>query len=245
VRTTASAHWIFPVPLLLPLLLAAVAGLVGGCQRGRTGGAPDGGGACLDGQRRCQGNTWGVCEKGVIVPFTQCSKDEVCVDALGCAACTPGKTACEGDHIVACGADGKPTSTKVGECAPSVCVLAGGEATCAGPCDPAALAKSYTGCVYYAVDLPQWGLPVPGFGTIAAEQQFAIAVANPWDVPVDVLVERSDAPVGMPAQPAQVTKAQVAPRALQVIPLPQREVSGFVKGSARSRSLRTANAYPA
>ena len=25
------------------------------------------------------------------------------------------------------------------------------------PCDPRALAKSYTGCVYYAVDLPQFG----------------------------------------------------------------------------------------
>jgi hypothetical protein len=44
-----------------------------------------------------------------------------------------------------------------------------GAASCAGPCDPAALAKSYTGCVYYAVDLPQFGLQTPGgFGTIAA-----------------------------------------------------------------------------
>jgi hypothetical protein len=153
-------------------------------------------------------------------------------------------SACDGDHIVACDAQGHATSTVLQDCGPELaCGTAGGVASCVTPCDDKALQHSYTGCVFYAVDLPQFALPEP-VGTIAADQQFAIAVANPWQVALHVTVERNDAPPGMPAQIVPVLTQQVQPRALQTIPLPQREVSGYVKGSQRrNMSLLTAAAY--
>jgi hypothetical protein len=153
---------------------------------------------------------------------------------------------CDGDQIVACDENGHPTGTVLNDCAPEQSCgrdPASGTASCVAPCDDRALAHSYTGCVFYAVDLPQFAVPEP-FGSIAADQQFAIAVANPWLVPMHVTVEEDDAPPGMPPMLTTVTTAQVQPKSLQTIPLPQREVSGYIKGTMlRNRSMLTANAY--
>jgi hypothetical protein len=147
---------------------------------------------------------------------------------------------CDGNRVVTC--DG---STVIQDCGPTLSCgddPASGTAACVTACDPKALAHSYTGCVFYAVDLPQFTIPTPLSGVIAADQQFAVAVANPWDVGLNVTVERDDGMPGMPAQLVTVTQQPVPPKGLVTIPLPAREVSGYVKG-VRNRSLLTAQAY--
>jgi hypothetical protein len=157
----------------------------------------------------------------------------------------PCTSTCEGTQVVACDPNGNPSGTVLNECGPELsCGFdpGSGTAACVTPCDPKALAHSYTGCVFYAVDLPQFTIPTPIIGTIAAEQQFAIAVANPWQIPLTVKVERDDKQPGGASQIATVVTTQVAGGSLEVIPLPAREVSGYVKGQ-RNRSLLTAAAY--
>src|SRR6185369_10774959 len=76
---------------------------------------------------------------------------------------------CDGDRIVACDANGQPSGTLINDCGPDLTCgadPAAGTAACVTPCDPKALAHGYTGCVFYAVDLPQFALPEP-VGTIA------------------------------------------------------------------------------
>jgi IgGFc binding protein len=153
----------------------------------------------------------------------------------------PCQSTCDGDNIVSC-----DKAHVIAGCGPDLTCgddPSTGTASCVTPCDPKALAHSYTGCTFYAVDLPQFALPEP-IGSIAADQQFAVAVANPWMVPLHVTVERNDAAPGAPPLIVQVLTKQVQPRALEVVPLDQREVSGYVKGSQRrNMSLLTAAAY--
>ncbi|MSP60876.1 MAG: hypothetical protein EXR72_11135 [Myxococcales bacterium] len=222
--------------------------LGGGCSQSRRPGGgdlPDGGG-CAQGTHRCAGATWQRCEDGVLVPEVTCNTNEVCSDTHGCTPCLPRGTGCDGDDIVRCDENGVPTKEVLSSCLPLTCAMdpIKREATCAGPCDPAALARSNTGCVYYATDLPQWTLQAGfGIGSIAADQQFAISVANPWKVPLDVVVERNDAAPGGTPKLAMVTKKTVAAGGLEVVQLPQREVSGYIAGKKRNRTLLTANAY--
>src|SRR5581483_2135065 len=224
-----------------------MAGACNSANQRRGGGGGDGGlsGPCTDGEHRCDGRLWDVCQNGAFTTQQGCTSDQLCSDTLGCVACLPGKNGCVGAKVVTCDANGSPTQTVIQDCGPDLTCAsdpASGQAACVTPCDPKALAHSYTGCVFYAVDLPQFTIPTPLVGTIAADQQFAIAVANPWQVPLNVVVERDDAMPGQPAQLAQVATAQVPAQSLQTIPLPPREVSGYVKGQ-RNRTLLTAAAY--
>ncbi len=163
-------------------------------------------------------------------------------DGGGAPPCT---SYCDGDKVVACDASGSPTPTVIQDCGPDLTCgadPASGTAACVTPCDPKALAHSYTGCVFYAVDLPQFTIPTPIINTIAADQQFAVAVANPWQVPLHVIVEEDDAMPGAAKQLTQVASDTVPAQSLTTIPLPQREVSGYTPGQ-RNRSMLTANAY--
>jgi hypothetical protein len=143
--------------------------------------------------------------------------------------------------VVECDASGEPTGPVIEDCSPDTCSAG----ACVDPCSPEALARSYSGCVFYAVDLPQWGQPLMGFASIAADQQFAVAVANQWDVPMIVVVEQDDAGPGEPPDVVEVAVVTVAPNDLAEIPLPQREVSGYGgPGTATpNRSMLTALAY--
>ncbi len=212
----------------------------------RRGGDMGSSGPCDEGSHQCSGELYQVCSNGNWVTQMSCPSDQVCAPTIGCAACLPGASGCMGDQIVSCDGSGNLTQNVQQDCAPDglTCAVdpSTGMAACVTPCDSKALAHSYTGCVFYAVDLPQFTIPTPLIGTIAADQQFAVAVANPWSVPVNVVVERDDgAPQGTP-QIAQVTTTQVPPRGLSTIALPQREVSGYQPGM-RNRSLLTTTAY--
>jgi hypothetical protein len=228
----------------LALLLVLSAACNNDARRNNGGGGGGSNGPCTDGTHRCSGPIWQVCQGGSFQNAKTCSVDQVCSDALGCTACTPGGNGCSGDQVVSCDANGNPTGMVVQDCSPLTCAAdpTSGMAACVTPCDPTALAHSYTGCVFYAVDLPQFTIPTPLTNVIAADQQFAIAVANPWQVPLNVTVEQDDAPPGSTAQLTTVVTQQVPAGGLQTIPLPQREVSGYVAGK-RNRSLLTANAY--
>lgn len=220
--------------------------LVAGCNnsnRGKGTGS-GGGGPCTDGDHQCNGRLWQVCLAGTFQTVKGCTSDQVCSDALGCTECLPGGSGCLGDKVVACDANGNLTMNVTMDCSPLTCAAdpASGMAACVTPCDPKALAHSYTGCVFYAVDLPQFTIPTPLTGVIAADQQFAIAVANPWAVPLNVTVEQDDGAPGASAQLTTVVTQQVPANSLSTIPLPSREVSGYVPGK-RNRSLLTANAY--
>jgi hypothetical protein len=210
----------------------------------RQGQKSDGGGPCIEGQHQCSGRQWMVCQGGTLTAEKTCPSDQVCSDKLGCTPCFPGGSGCVGDKVVVCDASGSPTQTVTQDCNPLTCASdpATGQAACVTPCDPKALAQSYTGCVFFAVDLPQFTIPTPIINTIAANQQFAIAVANPWAVPLTVTVDRNDALPGQPQQVTTVVTKQVPAGGLETIALPQREVSGFEPGK-RNRSLLTANAY--
>jgi IgGFc binding protein len=229
------------------VMLVAVGGVggVGGCNSSRRGGG--GGGPCAEGAHQCTGHLWQVCHGGKWQSAQNCTTDQVCSEQIGCSACVPGSTGCDGDHVVQCDASGHLTTSIQMDCGPTLTCAADpatGTAGCVTPCDPKALAHSYTGCVFYAVDLPQFTIPTPLIGTIAANQQFAIAVANPWSVALNVVVERDDAQPGDAPQIVQVATQSVPPQSLQTIPLPQREVSGFAPGNGkRNQSLLTASAY--
>lgn len=206
------------------------------------GGGGDGGGApCREGEHRCNGLLYEVCAGGAFVTEKTCEAGQVCTDAAGCTACAPNEKGCLGDAVVACDANGNPTTQVIEDCSPQTCV----KGECTDACSPEALESTYMGCVFYATDLPQWGQesPLPGVSSTAATQQFAIAVANPWNVAVDVKVEQNDAAPGSSPAISVVAQRQVGPSSLEVIPLPQREVNGYVYNSQRSRSALTSAAY--
>ena len=153
--------------------------------------------------------------------------------------CSDGETRCDGTDFEQCrggvwtGVEGCVDGQS---CNPDVGCIDGG---CAGEI----VGNSYLGCDYLAADLPQWGQSTLGIATIAADQQFAIAVANPWPDPITVRVTRNDAPYGQPPLIAEQATVTVAGDSLQVIPLPQREVDGFKKGTSDSRSMLGNFAY--
>jgi hypothetical protein len=62
-------------------------------------------------------------------------------------------------------------------------------------------------------------------------------------VPIDVVVEKDDNKPGTSPSVSQVAKKQVPAGGLVEIPLPEREVSGYVSGSRRNSSLLTARAF--
>jgi hypothetical protein len=226
------------VSLVAVSVIAGVAACAPDKPAGDGDGAP-GNDGCSDGDVRCDiGRQHQVCVDGAWKNGDKCTGDDVCIPELGCAACEPGGLACSGDQVVRCDDAGAPTTDVVEDCAPLTC--AGGQ--CVDPCSDEALDRTYSGCVFYAADLPQWGqrdiLTEP-----ASSQQFGVVVANPWDTPIDVVVTQNDAQPGQPAIITQVAVAQVQPRGAAPIALPMREVSGWVDGSMPNRSRLAAAAY--
>src|SRR5205809_414481 len=106
----------------LALSLLSVAGCGAG-RSGADGGGGDGGGPCLDGTHACAGSAWQTCQNGGWVDDTVCPSDQVCSPERGCTPCLPGGTGCDGDHVVACDANGQPTAQVVQDCSPLTCAV--------------------------------------------------------------------------------------------------------------------------
>ncbi len=81
----------------------------GGQTDGGSGGGGGGGvGNCVNGQTRCNGDTYESCENQTWTTVTQCAAPQVCVQKLsGCADCNPlHPTACQGNDVHSCNSDG-------------------------------------------------------------------------------------------------------------------------------------------
>lgn len=169
----------------------------------------------------------------------------------GCVLCSPGDHQCKvcGDDDPGCNPD------IVQECRQDgsgwddieVCDLEGkgeicADATCRNACDVAKQLRGYVGCEFFAADLDNAALSDMNN---ASAQQYAIAVANPNRVPVEVWVELNDAEYGAAQRVREVERRRVAPGDLEVFRLPRREVDGSSEKGLNdgTHSALTSNAY--
>jgi hypothetical protein len=155
----------------------------------------------------------------------------VCSSAdLGCTACAPGATRCNGRQVERCSDDG---SGFVGD---RTCDDSDGVACrdgiCVDLCGLAAQQRSNVGCEYWGADLDNADID----DTLnAAAQQYAIVVSNPQpDLVATVTVEQDDTAPGTPNSPAEVARASVQPLSLRVFKLGPREVDGSPPGTFNS-----------
>jgi hypothetical protein len=226
----------------LGFLVVGMFSMMVGCGPSVPGNGDGGGGGVCD-SHQCNINGWMECRGGALQPPVACADDEVCIGELGCSVCIPGGRYCVDASIYQCNGEGTGGSL-VDICQNNeVCSL--GE--CVTACERAEQERSNIGCEYWAVDLDN---EYSQFNDAAGEQ-FAIAVANASDFPVDVLVEQNDAQVGSSLSLSVVTTAQIPPQSLEVIYLPTREVDGSLMGQDEgpgtmlsSRAYRVTTNYP-
>jgi hypothetical protein len=140
--------------------------------------------------------------------------------------CVPGESYCagpDGNEIWECNGDG--TGGKFVEACPAD--LACSLGACVTACEKAANDPSNVGCEFWAVDLDNEAFDTElGVSNDAAAQQFAVAVANENDTPVEVTVSKNTARFGEPIEEAVVTQVTVPANDMVRIDLPQREVDG-------------------
>lgn len=229
--------------LLATAIGAAIGGGTIGCGPSTHGtGDGDGGSSCQIG--RCDIAGWQECrDDGTYADPIMCVAGTVCVPALGCSACFPTTDYCQGSDVYHCDADGTG-GTFVEACAQDE-VCTGG--VCVSACQVAVDERSNVGCEYWAVDLDN---EYSQFNDAAAEQ-FAVAIANASDFPVDVLIEQNNANPGQPVSLQTVATQQIAALSLSVINLPRREVDGSLAGMDEgpgtmlsSRAYRVRTNYP-
>lgn len=189
---------------------------------------PDGGGttACSAGgpARLCLGNQEIACNAdGSEAGRRNCPDlGQVCAPEVGCAVCNPNRSACDGNDVQRCRADGSGYDV-VATCDPSAgqsCNSAVG--ACTNPCEDAAASNSYIGCEYW---------PVVTANGVHAEFDFAIVVSNPQTSPATVTVTRGG---------SNVATRVVAPGAIESIPLPWVDA---LKTSTNGSQLVTGGAY--
>jgi hypothetical protein len=147
--------------------------------------------------------------------------------ALGVLACGPGTTF---------GPDGSPQHHGDGgagaDAAPKICspACAANEACvngfCLTACEAADMNPSTVGCHFMAVDLDNTDASTSFLADDAAAMQFAVAIANVNDYPVNVTITKNTAPFGQPVVEEVVAQETIAANDLDQIDLPQREVDG-------------------
>lgn len=160
-------------------------------------------------------------EDGSFDPPIACGPDQTCDPEYGCVVCVPDGLYCGGqtaNDVYRCNHEG--TGGVIVESCPMGTVCSGGE--CKEPCDAADDTPSNLGCDFWAVDLDNEAIP----SNDAARQQFSVVIANNNEFPVSVTVTKNAARVGEPVDQRGVVTATVAPRSVQRIDLPQREVDG-------------------
>jgi hypothetical protein len=208
----------------------------------------------------CEGNVYLSCRS--VGEFLQidrmdCGIDRVCDMKRGCMTCFPGELRCRSCEPGADDCD--PNVVQRCEASGSAwedietCVLADGdtcyEGRCQNMCQVAKDNRSYVGCEFFAADLDNAAIDDLNN---ASAQQFAVAVANPQSIAVDVDVEINEAAYGEPVQIRNIEHATVPPGALEVFKLPQREVDGSTSGglndgthtAVSSLAFRVSSSHP-
>jgi len=247
------------------LLLVCLSGLLGGCEiGGETITVPPLDAAMLDpaapfactseDSRLCVGNKHYSCKRYEefleVVPVDCAEQGEICdlervcikcsPNTHRCQPCDPGDLDCDPNQTQVCKSDGSAWEDDV------LCNLEEGEAcydgSCENMCVRAETDRSYVGCTFFAADLDNAAIDDRNN---AAVQQFAVAVANPHDVPVDVTVEINDGAFGEATQARLLTEVTVPPGSLEVFELPQREVDGSSAGALNdgTHSALSSNAF--
>lgn len=182
------------------------------------GGGTDGGSVCTDDEFTCFGQILQRCEGGHFVDQQTCPR--VCDPSLGCISCLPqvGNT-CVDEEVHMCNADGSigdlvETCTGTESCDGGRCV---------DLCGDAAVARSYIGCEYWALDLwnaQQVSLLAPFLGTCFEGTPATLPVC--WSGQPAGLCDNgtdcSAAPMGFNCQTREVClfDAQNAPYAIVV-----------------------------
>ena len=202
----------------------------------------------------CQGEVFVHCERhGEFLEAIEldcgalgqvCDAEQKCVvcrpGVRRCRDCTGQDSDCNPDVVEACDDAGKMfvEQRTCGLNAPEVC----SQGDCVNACELARTQNSYAGCEFYAVDLDNAALDVTDN---AAAQQYAVVVANPQRVPVDVWVERNNAAYGDAPATQELDRKRVPPGDLEVFKLPQREVDGSSPGGINdgTHSALSSNAY--
>jgi hypothetical protein len=209
----------------------------------------------------CEGNAHMSCRPAgefLQIHTVDCSEmGKICNLARVCITCSPESSRCkpcdgEDDDcnpniVERCDADGNGWQD-VETCDPydgKVCV----QGACEDMCKLAERNRSYVGCEFYAADLDNAAIDDLNN---ASAQQFAVAVANPQSVPVEVTVEVNDALYGEPTEEREIDKVTVAPGALEVFELPRREVDGSSQDGLNdgthtaltSTAFRVASSHP-
>lgn len=142
---------------------------------------------CTLGQRDCADTfTERICvAPGAAWEEQACAAGISCTPGTGCLPpiCTEGQQICLGpDEVGVCNAQGTEYlfHERCSDSDPSSLCYAG---QCISECDRAELTRSYLGCTYYAVDLPQ-------YGSSLNDKDYAIVVSNPSDsLPARVTIE--------------------------------------------------------
>lgn len=173
-----------------------------------------------------------------------CDTGRVCIecspDSVRCKPCEPGDESCDRNIVQRCDSQGDGFSDV------ETCDLAAGDAcvqgACRNVCQQAEEDRSYVGCEFYAADLDNAAIDDLNN---ASAQQFAVAVANPQPVAIEVAVEVNLAAVGEPVNAYEIDRVSVAPGALEVFELPRREVDGSSQDGLNdgTHTALTSNAF--
>jgi IgGFc binding protein len=183
----------------------------------------------------CQGSVHVTCARRVefLEALEQdcAASGQICDVERGCITCKPGTRHCRdctnnpddcNPNIVEACDDQGASFSEVEECGltqPDVCY----QDSCINACQLAQTQNNYAGCQFFAADLDNAAIDDMNN---ASAQQYAVVVANPQRVPVEVRVDLNDAPFGMPVHATEVDTKLVAPGDLEVFKLPRREVDG-------------------
>jgi IgGFc binding protein len=224
---------------------------------------PDAGGdrempvqVCKEDQKsRCVGNVHYRCmaseEFLESIPNNCTAQGLLCDVERGCIACSPGDRRCKTctDEEENCNADIVQACNEAGtgwddvevcdlESEGKIC----SQARCEKACKVAEELRGYVGCEFFAADLDNAALSDMNN---ASAQQYAVAVANPNRVPVEVWVELNDAPYQRTPAVREVERRRVAPGDLEVFKLPRREVDGSSATGLNdgTHTAVTSNAY--
>ena len=176
----------------------------GGSSAGGGGNATAGSGGADPRCGKCDlANDYTSCDSGMPV---QMACPAGCTDGKGCTDCRAGQSTCVGNDVHSCNADGSVgdlvTTCPNGQ----VC----NQGACTSLCDVAAQQPSNVGCEFYAADLDIADL------LDVAHQPWGLVIANAGDTPADVVIERNDAPVGMPPHAVLVNQGTLMPGQLGV-----------------------------